>query len=78
MPALTSAAFVTSIYTVLPAPLIFAGKAALGFTFMFKSLAGLRHLVWDTASQLSLKGVYSTGYATLAGSVLGMILLLLL
>lgn len=40
-------------------------KAGITFPFAFHSWNGLRHLVWDTGRELTLKGVYRTGYAVL-------------
>ncbi|KAI9328391.1 succinate dehydrogenase cytochrome b560 subunit [Obelidium mucronatum] len=48
----------------------FIAKSAISLPLAFHTLNGFRHLLWDTASSygLSLKGVYSTGYAVLAGT----------
>jgi succinate dehydrogenase (ubiquinone) cytochrome b560 subunit len=43
-------------------------KGTLAFPFAFHSFNGCRHLLWDTARELSVKGVYRTGYAVLASS----------
>lgn len=40
-------------------------KAGITFPFAFHSWNGIRHLVWDTGRELTLKGVYRTGYAVL-------------
>ncbi|OZJ04851.1 hypothetical protein BZG36_02613 [Bifiguratus adelaidae] len=45
-------------------------KTALALPFTFHSLNGLRHLMWDTGVGLSLKGVYTSGYAVLGATVL--------
>jgi succinate dehydrogenase (ubiquinone) cytochrome b560 subunit len=37
--------------------------AAIPFTF--HSFNGIRHMIWDTAHELTLKGVYRTGYTVL-------------
>jgi succinate dehydrogenase (ubiquinone) cytochrome b560 subunit len=59
-----SAALATSIHA-LPGLALFFGKSLLTFPFFFHTLNGIRHLVWDTANQLTIKGVYFTGYAVL-------------
>ncbi|KAJ9052738.1 hypothetical protein DSO57_1031300 [Entomophthora muscae] len=53
----------------VPSSIKMAAKFTLAFPFMFHNLNGVRHLIWDTASSLTLKGVYSSGYAVLAGTV---------
>ncbi|CAN6653547.1 succinate dehydrogenase [ubiquinone] cytochrome b subunit, mitochondrial [Trichomonascus vanleenenianus] len=50
--------------------------ASLPFTFHFFN--GLRHLVWDTARELTLKGVYRTGYAVLGLSAVSSLILTVL
>ncbi|KAJ3019191.1 UNVERIFIED_CONTAM: cytochrome b subunit of succinate dehydrogenase, Sdh3p [Siphonaria sp. JEL0065] len=68
--SVTAAAYVASFPWIVK----FLVKSALALPLAFHSLNGFRHLLWDTASKygLSLKGVYSTGYAVLAGTtVLG-------
>ncbi|ODQ67893.1 cytochrome b560 subunit of succinate dehydrogenase [Nadsonia fulvescens var. elongata DSM 6958] len=40
-------------------------KAAAAFPFTFHAFNGIRHMIWDTASELTIKGVYRTGYAVL-------------
>lgn len=41
-------------------------KAAMAFPFAFHSFNGVRHLVWDFGKELTIKGVYRTGYAVVA------------
>ncbi|XP_038214230.1 succinate dehydrogenase cytochrome b560 subunit, mitochondrial-like [Zerene cesonia] len=48
---------------------IFLAKAILAAPFGYHFANGIRHLYWDTAKGLTIKEVYSTGYAMLAGSV---------
>ncbi|CAH0399700.1 unnamed protein product [Chilo suppressalis] len=45
---------------------IFLAKAVLAAPFGFHFANGIRHLYWDTAKGLTIKEVYSTGYAMLA------------
>ncbi|KAJ3295681.1 cytochrome b subunit of succinate dehydrogenase, Sdh3p [Blyttiomyces sp. JEL0837] len=68
----TSASVAATVAT-LPFIIKFLGKAAIAFPTVYHSLNGVRHLVWDTASALSLKGVYQGGYVVLIGTaVLGL------
>lgn len=49
-------------------------KGAATFPFFFHFANGIRHLIWDMGKELTLKGVYRTGYAVLAvSSVLSLI-----
>ncbi|SCU78514.1 LAME_0A04742g1_1 [Lachancea meyersii CBS 8951] len=41
-------------------------KGAGAYFFAFHFSNGIRHLIWDTGRALTLKGVYTTGYAVLA------------
>jgi succinate dehydrogenase (ubiquinone) cytochrome b560 subunit len=41
-------------------------KAGMTFPFFFHFANGIRHLVWDAGKELTLKGVYRTGYTVLA------------
>ena len=47
-----------------PATLLFA-KALIAAPFGYHFANGIRHLYWDTAKGLTIKEVYSTGYAML-------------
>ena len=49
----------------LPVALKVGLKGVAAFPFAFHSWNGIRHLVWDTASELSVKAVYRTGYTVL-------------
>ncbi|EJU04933.1 hypothetical protein DACRYDRAFT_20514 [Dacryopinax primogenitus] len=40
-------------------------KAIFAYPFVFHSLNGVRHLVWDSGYFLTVKGAYSTGYTVL-------------
>jgi succinate dehydrogenase (ubiquinone) cytochrome b560 subunit len=55
------------------------GKLALKFIysipFTFHVANGFRHLIWDTGSQLTLKGVYRTGYAVIGLTAIGSLVL---
>lgn len=71
----------------------FAIKASLALPFTFHSWNGIRHLIWDTSSELSLKGgmlchkrrkaritflVYRTGYTVLGLTAVSTIALCLI
>lgn len=45
-------------------------KFALAFPFAFHACNGVRHLFWDAGKFLSVKDVYTTGYAMLAVSTI--------
>ncbi|KAJ7734817.1 hypothetical protein B0H16DRAFT_1327380, partial [Mycena metata] len=63
----------------LPDAAKYTGKALLAAPFAFHSLNGIRHLSWDMGNVLmSLKGVYETGYAVLAGTAISTVVLVLL
>lgn len=44
---------------------IFLAKLCIAAPFGFHFANGIRHLYWDTARGLTIKEVYSTGYAML-------------
>lgn len=46
-------------------------KAGAAYLFAFHFGNGIRHLIWDTGKELSIKGVYRTGYAVLAITAIG-------
>lgn len=64
-------ATIAAAVAALPLALKIALKASLATPFVFHCVNGLRHLTWDTAHELSIKGVYRTGYAVLGASALG-------
>jgi len=53
-------------------------KAIAAAPFSFHCWNGLRHLVWDTGKELTLKGVYRTGYVVLGLTGLSTIALALM
>ncbi|KAI5854300.1 hypothetical protein BZA05DRAFT_393803 [Tricharina praecox] len=59
----------------LPLAVKLAIKGTLAAPFAFHAFNGVRHLTWDTARELSLKGVYRTGYAVLAVSAVSTVYL---
>ncbi|CAG9764362.1 unnamed protein product [Ceutorhynchus assimilis] len=54
---------------------VFALKFLVAFPLSYHFFNGIRHLLWDTARFLSIKEVYATGYAMLAVSTVGAIVL---
>ncbi|ORZ01560.1 hypothetical protein BCR43DRAFT_561770 [Syncephalastrum racemosum] len=46
-------------------------KTTLAFPFVYHSLNGVRHLVWDATKYVNIKGVYQTGYVVLGGTLVG-------
>ncbi|KAI8928429.1 hypothetical protein BC831DRAFT_448661 [Entophlyctis helioformis] len=72
----TSTALVAAVHSLPPA-IILLGKLALAAPISFHFFNGIRHLLWDTGSFLSLKGVYNTGYTVLALSAVTTIALAL-
>jgi succinate dehydrogenase (ubiquinone) cytochrome b560 subunit len=64
-------AAIAATAAALPLAVKIALKASLATPFVFHSVNGLRHLTWDTARELSISGVYRTGYAVLGASALG-------
>ncbi|KAF3419936.1 hypothetical protein E2986_02897 [Frieseomelitta varia] len=50
----------------LSAPVLFVGKTLIAFPATFHTFNGLRHLAWDLGMFLTIKEVYSTGYAVTA------------
>ena len=54
---------ICEMITVLPLPLVLAGKFVLATPFMYHLFNGVRHLIWDTGRALTLRGVYVTGWA---------------
>jgi succinate dehydrogenase (ubiquinone) cytochrome b560 subunit len=57
-----------SFLQALPAPILFLGKLALVFPFTYHWMNGIRHLAWDLGFGLSLRGVYTGGYAMLTAA----------
>ncbi|CEP22234.1 SDH6 [Cyberlindnera jadinii] len=48
----------------------YALKAGMVFPFFFHFGNGIRHLIWDAGKELTIKGIYRTGYAVLAFTAL--------
>lgn len=50
----------------LPAVLLYSAKFLIAFPVTYHTVNGLRHLAWDLGMFLTIKKVYSTGYAAVA------------
>ncbi|KJA25075.1 hypothetical protein HYPSUDRAFT_38019 [Hypholoma sublateritium FD-334 SS-4] len=74
-PTTFDSATVIEVIAGLPEGVKYAGKAILAAPFAFHSINGLRHLSWDVTRFLTVKSVYSTGYAVLAASAVSTIAL---
>lgn len=72
------AASVTSVIATVPTAAKIGAKFLVAFPFTFHSFNGVRHLLWDTARGLTLKGVYSTGYTVLGLSTVSAVALALI
>lgn len=59
-------ATLVSAFAGLPIYAKIGAKAAAAFPFAFHFANGIRHLVWDFGKELTIKGVYRTGYTVLA------------
>lgn len=65
-------ATLVSAFAALPVTVKVLAKAGMAFPFAFHGLNGIRHLVWDFGKEMTIPGVYRTGYIVLAGTaVLG-------
>jgi succinate dehydrogenase (ubiquinone) cytochrome b560 subunit len=60
----------------LPFAAKLAIKGMLAVPFAFHALNGVRHLIWDTGRQLTIDGVYRTGYVVLGLSSVSSIYLM--
>lgn len=61
---------IVSTFAALPVAAKVFAKATMAFPFAFHALNGIRHLVWDFGKELTIPGVYRTGYLVLAGTAL--------
>lgn len=59
-------ASLVSAFAGLPVFAKIGVKAAAAFPFAYHFANGIRHLVWDFGKELTIKGVYRTGYTVLA------------
>ncbi|KAK9332160.1 hypothetical protein V1520DRAFT_335975 [Lipomyces starkeyi] len=75
--SLTSTA-IASAFGAFPVVLKFGIKMLASFPFTFHSFNGVRHLIWDTATELTNKAVVRTGFTVLGLSAVTSIVLALL
>ncbi|CAK9435462.1 uncharacterized protein LODBEIA_P01890 [Lodderomyces beijingensis] len=54
-----------SAFASLPVAVQYGAKAVAAYPFVFHCLNGVRHLVWDFGKELTIPGVYRTGYTVL-------------
>ena len=59
-------AIIASTFASLPVAAKVGAKALMTFPFAFHAANGIRHLVWDFGRELTIPGVYRTGYVVLA------------
>jgi succinate dehydrogenase (ubiquinone) cytochrome b560 subunit len=64
-----------SAFGALPLVAKLSIKFLASVPFTFHCWNGVRHLIWDTASQLTIPGVYRTGYAVLGLTAVSSLLL---
>lgn len=57
-----------SAFAGLPIAAKVAVKSAMAYPFFFHSFNGIRHLIWDFGKELTIPGVYRTGYAVVAAT----------
>ncbi|CCC66978.1 hypothetical protein NCAS_0A04200 [Naumovozyma castellii] len=57
-------------HTKISTPTKWAIKGSFAYLFTLHYGLAIRHLVWDMAKELSLKGVYRTGYGAMAFAAL--------
>ncbi|KAG0299399.1 hypothetical protein BGZ98_010086 [Dissophora globulifera] len=72
------AASVVSTLATVPVAAKVAGKFIVALPFTYHSFNGIRHLLWDTARGLTLKGVYATGYTVVGLSTVSAVALALI
>lgn len=63
-------ATLVSAFAALPVATKVGVKALMAYPFVFHAFNGIRHLVWDFGKQLTIPGVYRTGYIVVAGTAL--------
>ncbi|KAK7205402.1 hypothetical protein BZA70DRAFT_156392 [Myxozyma melibiosi] len=73
-----SSTAIAAAFGGLPVAAKFAAKLLAATPFSFHAFNGIRHLIWDTASQLTNKAVVQTGVAVLGASAVTVVGLLLL
>lgn len=69
------AASVAATFGALPLLVKIPAKFVTSWFFTFHSFNGIRHLVWDTARELTMKGVNRTGWTVVGLSVISSLIL---
>lgn len=64
------AALIFQTIEQLPEIVKYGFKAVLAYPFAFHMFNGLRHFVWDTGREFSIKAIYRTGYIVLAATAI--------
>ncbi|KAI3405775.1 SDH3 [Candida oxycetoniae] len=59
-----------SAFTSLPVFLQYSIKAVCAYPFIYHFGNGLRHLIWDFGKELTIPGVYRTGYTVLGATAI--------
>ncbi|KAF7371005.1 Cytochrome b subunit of succinate dehydrogenase SDH3 [Mycena sanguinolenta] len=77
-PGMFDSTHIVEFASGLPDSVKYACKAILAAPFAFHSLSGVRHLSWDLGKLMTIRGVYQTGYAVLAGTAVSTVALMLL
>ncbi|KAJ3905738.1 SDHC, cytochrome b subunit of succinate dehydrogenase [Lentinula edodes] len=70
------AAHVIEFVHGLPDAVKYTGKFILALPFSFHPWNGIRHMLWDSGKFLTVKGVYSTGYAVLGATTISTLVLM--
>ena len=65
------------VQSIVPHSLILVTKTALGGAIIYHTLNGVRHLVWDAGYGFKLKHLYMSGYAVVALTALGTVMVFL-
>lgn len=55
----------------IPHPLLLTTKTALGGAFIYHTLNGIRHLIWDMGYGFQIKHLYMSGYVVVALTAIG-------
>lgn len=59
---------IVGAFASLPVIIKLGFKAACAYPFVYHVGNGIRHLIWDFGRELTIPGVYRTGYAVLAAT----------
>lgn len=64
------AATLVGAFAGLPLAVKIAAKGVMAYPFVYHFFNGVRHLVWDFGKELTMKGVYRSGYIVCGLSVI--------